>query len=90
MKTMTYVQFFNTNDLEWDHETHSLQKVEPYFQEALASDGYFILDGRKRVDNLVQDAYKRMRILKQVKQFTGFKIRKGTFKHYRTLCSSMG
>ncbi len=45
--------------------------------EACGSDGVFILDGRNKLDTMIEDAHKRMQELSKVRSFIGFRIYKG-------------
>ena len=60
-----YVQFLET-------------KLDGSIDEALGSDGVFILDGRQNLDTQINDAYERLDKLKNVRPYyVGFEIRDG-------------
>ena len=47
---------------------------------ALGSDGVFILDGRKTLEHMIEDAKEQMHRLRFVQTYSKFRIMKGNFR----------
>jgi hypothetical protein len=86
MKNRTYAQLYHTLNSSWDHKQHKLVDCDPYLREACGSDGVFTLDGRLSIDNLIESTKNRIKILKNICEYTGFEIRRGNLNNYKTLC----
>lgn len=46
--------------------------------EQLGSDGVYILDGRNKLQTMIQDGYNRAYMLRKIHTFKGFKVKRVT------------
>ena len=74
-----YVQFEEKRNYAWNSSTNNIEEVPEYFVDCLGSSGIFILDGRNRLDTMIQDAKNQAKRL-WVKP-DAFKIMKGNLKN---------
>jgi hypothetical protein len=86
MENKTYAQLYHTLNSSWDRKQHKLVECAPFLAEACGSDSVFILDGRLNIGNLIKSTKNRIKILKNIHEYTGFEIRSGSLRNYTILC----
>ena len=60
------------------------------FEDGIGSDSVFILDGRNKLNTMLDDAINRYIKIKRVQpQFNAFQIRKGTFQNFINLTNEV-
>lgn len=75
----TWIQFTRTNKTRFNNKTMKHEKIEPYQQNILGSDGVFIPDGRYNLDSAINSAYPQIFRLKNICKIDGFKVYQGKF-----------
>ena len=75
---MVFVVFQKRNDKKWDSEKNAFVNAPPELVDLVGSDGYFILDGRTKLETMKIDCIERMHKLRKVQSdICGYEIRKG-------------